>query len=628
MNDTIPSMSALTPPPRVEADTRRAHNIALRVLRMAHRMADRPAIIWPRRRWIGCGGKYARWTFARLASEIERCAKQLAQFGLKPGTRTVVLVPPGPKFFAVMFALFRINAVPVLIDPGMGRRWAAHCLASVHAEAFVGSPIAHLVRLLAPDVFRDTRVCVTLGRRWFWGGHRLCFGPPDHDAPNPSARPVGEPDDTIDAATGDIAPDAPAAILFTSGSTGPPKGVIYTHATFNAQVDLLASTFGLRPGQIDVATFPPFALFDAALGITAVIPRMDPTRPGFCDPRAIIDAVNDHAATNLFGSPALLDRVATYHRYFPSPLPTLRRVLTAGAPVRPDILSRLRGMLPGEAVIYTPYGATEALPVTAITDREILCDTAQTTARGGVCVGRPVEGADVHIIRIDDGPVASWSNVRRLPAGEIGEIVVRGPMVTAAYYENERGNELAKIADGTQVWHRMGDVGYFDEQGRLWMCGRKSHRVITPHGVLFTEPVEAIFNQHPAVRRTALVGVGAAPKQRPVLCVERRRFRRRSARWLSHIPPRRRRGEPAHGFEPVCNAVSGPADKSGRVANPIARSDGDVRADLLEIARSNPMTRLIDTVLFHRRFPVDIRHNAKIFREQLAAWAERRLRGG
>lgn len=619
-------MSALSSPPQAETDTRAATNIALRMLDTARRVADRPAIIWPRRGWPVPGRKYAHWTFARLAAEIELCAEQLSHFGLKPGTRTVVLVPPGPAFFAVMFAMFRINAVPVLIDPGMGRRWAAHCLAVARAEAFVGSPLAHVVRLLVPDAFRDIRIAVTLGRRWFWGGHRLRFRLHDTDTIHP-APPLGTVDDAAADETGDLAPNATAAILFTSGSTGPPKGVIYSHATFNAQVDLLESTFDLRPGQIDVATFPPFALFDAALGITAVIPRMDPTQPGFCNPRAIIDAVRDHAATNMFGSPALLDRVATYHQFFPSPLPTLRRVLTAGAPVRPDILTRFRAMLPDSAVIFTPYGATEALPVAAITDRDILRETARTTARGGgVCVGRPVEGADVRIIRIDDGPIATWSDALCLPAGEIGEIVVRGPMVTTAYHENQRGNELAKITDGPHVWHRMGDVGYFDEQGRLWMCGRKSHRVITPHGVLFTEPVEAIFNQHPAVRRTALVGVGDAPNQRPVLCVERRRRRQALAGWPFQSPPRERRQELAPTAVSTCDALSGTADTYSRVDDQISRSDADIRAELLLIARSNALTRHIDTILFHRRFPVDIRHNAKIFREQLAAWADRQLR--
>jgi acyl-CoA synthetase (AMP-forming)/AMP-acid ligase II len=196
-----------------------------------------------------------------------------------------------------------------------------------------------------------------------------------------------------------------------------------------------------------------------------------------------------------------------------------------------------------------------------------------------VCVGRPLPGIDVRIIAISDGPIASWGEVRQLPEGEIGEICVRGQIVTREYFRRPQQTALAKVAAGASIWHRMGDVGYFDERGRLWFCGRKAHRVTAHAGVLFTIPIEQIFNQHQAVYRSALVGVGEPGRQRPVLCVEK---------------------EPDQRSYP----------------------DGRLIAELRDIGRSHELTRGVETFLIHPRFPVDVRHNAKIFREQLATWAK------
>ncbi|MFQ5654393.1 MAG: fatty acid CoA ligase family protein, partial [Planctomycetota bacterium] len=378
----------------------------------------------------------------------------------------------------------------------------------------------------------------------------------------------------------------PAAILFTSGSTGPPKGAVYTHGIFQAQVDLLRSTYGIEPGEIDLPTFPLFALFDAALGMTAVIPEMDFTRPARVDPARILGPIEELGVTNLFGSPALIDTVGRHGAARGVRLPTLRRVLSAGAPVPPRALERFTQMLSPGVEIFTPYGATEALPVASIGSAEILGETARGTAEGkGVCVGRPVEGIDVAVIGISDDPIERWSEDLRVGAGETGEIVVRGPVVTRAYHERPRATALAKIIDtgGESLWHRMGDLGRIDEQGRLWFSGRKSQRVITSERTLFTIPVEGVFNAHPAVRRSALVGIGAAGAARPVLCVEREREARRADREK-------------------------------------------LTAELLQLGAAHGHTRAIDTVLYHDDFPVDIRHNAKIFREKLAAWAARRLR--
>ncbi|MEE8169901.1 MAG: fatty acid CoA ligase family protein [Phycisphaerae bacterium] len=542
-------------------------NIAARFAEMAAAAPDRAAIIHPVRR--GRQTEFRTRSFRELDELTHRYAHALAAAGAARGMRTILMVRPGPDFFALSFALFRIGAVPVMIDPGMGLRSMARCLANVAAEAFVGIPPAHVFRLLNPAAFRSVRIIITVGRRWFWGGHRL-----DELAPavwSPAAPVATRPDET-------------AAILFTTGSTGPPKGVVYTHATFDAQVRLLESAFGFQAGETDLATFPLFALFDAALGVTAVIPDMDPTRPGFADPAGIVAAVRDHACSTMFGSPALLDRVGRYGRTAGLRMPTLKRVISAGAPVPPVVLERFAAMLADDAEIVTPYGATEALPVTHIGHHEILSDTAARTAAGmGTCVGRSAAGVEVRVIHISDDAIDEWRDELVVPDGEIGEIVVSGPVVTREYFALPEATRAAKIHDGDRIWHRMGDVGWKDEQGRLWYCGRKSHRVVTSTGTLFTVPCEAVFNQHPLVRRTALVGIGRAPRQTPIFCVE--------------LEPDARR-----------------ADRER------------VRRELLEIGRRSEHTQAVTTILFHPRFPVDIRHNAKIFREKLARWSARRLR--
>jgi acyl-coenzyme A synthetase/AMP-(fatty) acid ligase len=328
-----------------------------------------------------------------------------------------------------------------------------------------------------------------------------------------------------------------------------------------------------------------FGLFGPALGMISIIPEMDATRPAHVDPRKILDAIQFFGVSNLFGSPALIQRVGRYAAAHGVRLPTLRRVISAGAPVPWQAIQRFAALLSEGVQVHTPYGATEALPVCSIGSEEILRETRLCTAEGaGICVGQPVEGVSVKIIRIIDEPIPTWSDDLELPAGEIGEIVVQGPVVTASYWNRPESTALAKIADSIHggFYHCMGDVGYLDTAGRLWFCGRKSQRVLSPDGALFTIPCEGVFNAHPAVYRTALVGVPRNGVLSPVLCVEREKD----------------------------------------IASP---EDEQLRRELLALGARHPHTRAIQTILFHPSFPVDIRHNAKIFREKLAVWAAERL---
>lgn len=506
-----------------------------------------------------------RITFAELDGLCTRLARGLARAGIEPGRRAALMVPPGVEFVALTFALFRCGAVPVLIDPGMGRENIGRCLLEAAPHAFIGSPKAHVARLLEGWGKPSVRILVTTGRRWFWGGLDLQDVETLGRAPGSSGF-AGET----------------AAVLFTSGSTGPPKGAVYTHDIFEAQARLLAEAFGITPGGVSVATFPLFALFDVALGLTTVIPKMDATRPGRVDPMAIIEPIQRHGAAQLFGSPALLDRVGRFGERHGIFLPSLKRVLSAGAPVAAAVLERFTKLVGPEARLWTPYGATEALPVCAIEGAEILGETAALSRQGrGVCVGRPFPGMEARVIRITEEAIPDWSDRDLVADGEVGEIVVRGPVVTQGYFARPEATALSKIADGGGFWHRMGDLGYRDARGRLWFCGRKSQRVTTAGGPMFTIPCEGVFNAHPLVRRSALVGIGPQGRQEPVLCVEL---------------------EPKRGLDETA-----------------------IKEGLLELGRRWTHTRGIRTILFHPSFPVDTRHNAKIFREKLALWAQERL---
>jgi len=530
---------------------------------------------------------YATITLAELDDDATRLARGLLDWGVKPGMRLVLLVRPGIEFVTLVFALLRAGVVTVLVDPGLGRRNLIRCLAEVEPDGFVAVSAAQAARTLLPHKFAGANWNVTVGRRWFWGGLTL-----------------GQLCERGDRATGVALPpthaDDPAAIIFTSGSTGPAKGVLYTQQMFDTQVAEIQTAYGIEPGGVDLACFPLFALFNSAMGVTTVLPDMDFSRPAAADPRKLLAAANDWQVTQAFASPAVWRLLSKHCAQRGQRIESLRQVFSCGAPVTADVLRSTLACVAADAQMHTPYGATECLPVATIEAREVLGETAARTDQGeGVCVGRKFDSIEWRVIRITDEPIFSLDESEELPVGEIGELIVRGPQASPRYATRTECNPEAKIADSRAgrssapagveddpardhaaigFWHRMGDVGWLDDEGRFWYCGRKSHRVETADGPLFTECVEAVFNAHPAVRRSALVGVGAPGLQRPTLVVE-------------HAP-----GE-------------------------------NWKQELLRLAESRADTQPVTVVLEHPCLPVDVRHNAKINREQLTAWATARLKG-
>ncbi|MEO8002179.1 MAG: olefin beta-lactone synthetase [Arenimonas sp.] len=508
-------------------------------------------------------------TYAELENRSNAIAAGLKQYGITQGKRAVLMVRPSPEFFLLMFALFKIGAVPVLVDPGIAKSALKKCLQEAKPEAFIGISIAHAARIILGWAGKTNRLNITVGKRWFWGGKTL--QQIEVDGANAGNQM---------AAT---APDDMAAILFTSGSTGIPKGVVYRHRHFVAQIELLREAFNTQAGGVNLPTFPPFALFDPALGLTSIIPDMDPTKPASADPKKLHHAINKFGVDQLFGSPALVAVLAKYNQK----LPGILRITSAGAPVPADVVSKMHELLPENGRLWTPYGATECLPVAVIESRELQTTREQTEQGAGTCVGRPMGANTVRIIEITDGVIERWHDALQVEPGRVGEITVTGPTATDEYFARPEATALAKIRErlsdgGERIIHRMGDLGWVDERGRLWFCGRKSHRVETSQGPLFTEQVEPVFNTHAKVKRTALVGVGSSGEQTPILCVELH--------------------EKASTLE-----------------------QARIQAELEKIGNAFVHTGNVQHFLFHPGFPVDIRHNAKIGREKLAVWAAKKL---
>ena len=512
---------------------------------------------------------YVHLTAKQLHDESDFLANGLESCGITKFTKTALMVNPSPTFFALVFALFKVGAVPIIIDPGIGIKSMGKALNEVEPQAFIGIPKAQIARILFGWSKKTIKKVITAGKKYFWGGQTLS-----------EIRNIGE-----QAGYYDMVPtgkDDIAAILFTSGSTGVPKGVVYTHGIFDSQVKYLKEIYNIKPGERDLSTFPLFALFGPALGMTSIIPDMDPTKPAKADPKKLISAIEDFGTTNMFASPALIDKLGRYGEHESILLHSVKRVISAGAPARPDSLKRFAAILLEDVEVFTPYGATEALPVCNIGSHELLTSAKELSAQGkGACVGKPNSGITMKVIKITDEAIPQWTDDLEVEDGVIGEFVVKGSIVTEKYYNRDESTKLAKIYDNDTLYHRMGDVGYKDKEGKFWFCGRKSHRVETGSETLFTIPCESVFNNHKSVFRTALVGVKNGQNQKGVICVELEKNKK-----------------------PYKNLIP----------------------ELKKIALKYEHTKNINTFLIHPAFPVDIRHNAKIFREKLAVWAEEKLK--
>ncbi|MBQ2621126.1 MAG: AMP-binding protein [Thermoguttaceae bacterium] len=566
------------------------------------------------RKVMPSGRVYKIITFRELNEYADKIAAGLIRMGVKPGHKIAALVTPGIDFVASVFGLLKSGAVMILIDPGMGGKNLLKCLTDADPDGFFAISKVHAIRCFMRRRFPHAKYNVTVGRRWFWGGKTLAqFRKLDAQAVADASFPEPEPND-------------PAAIIFTTGSTGPSKGVLYLHKTFEKQVDEIARQYGIKPGQIDLPGFPMFGLFNCAMGSTAVLPDLDASRPASVDPRNIIEAVRDWGVTQSFGSPAIWKKVGQYCAEHGQRLESVKMILSAGAPVLEPVMRTMVNCIQDGGVVHTPYGATEALPTATNDSNTILSETAPKTRVGaGVCVGNHFPSIQWKVIKIVDGPIPTLDQIEELPQGEIGELIVTGPQISPQYVTRLDANATGKIVESIEnreqrgcgseelgvrseelstklfsqlatrnsqlIWHRMGDVGYLDDQDRFWFCGRMAHRVVGKDKTWFSIPTEAIFLQSELVNRAALVGVpeenapDGSPSNVPVMIIEPK--------------------DPS-----ICNSASRTEDLIGKMR---------------ELAKTSPLTQDIELFLVHPSFPVDIRHNAKIFREKLAIWAQKVL---
>ncbi|MFD4247886.1 AMP-binding protein, partial [Streptomyces sp. NPDC058525] len=334
--------------------------------RNARAFPDKPAVIHP----TGDGegeGDYATLTYGELQQTVEALARGFLRAGITRGTKTVLMAPPGPELFALCFALFRVGAVPVVVDPGMGVRRMLHCYRAVGAEAFIGPPLAQLVRVLGRRTFAAVRVPVTLGRRRLGRGHTLAAlrATPATAVPERAAAAPAGGDDLL-------------MIGFTTGSTGPAKGVEYTHRMALSIARQIEAVHGRTRDDVSLVTLPFYGVLDLVYGSTLVLAPLAPARVAQADPALLVDALERFRVTTMFASPALLRNLAGHLTGTAArgrhPLTDLRCVVSGGAPVPDAVVAALRGVLDEKARIHVTYGATEVLPITSIEAAEILGD--------------------------------------------------------------------------------------------------------------------------------------------------------------------------------------------------------------------------------------------------------------
>ena len=515
---------------------------------------------------VEVGGTRVSWE--ALARRVRELAVGLAAAGVRPGHRVALLVPPSAELTAAVYAVWRAGGVVVLADKGLGLSGMGRALRSANVDHVIGSGAglgaAVLMRLpgtrfaagpvsdLVLRAVGATARLVDLARRG-----RSSYGPAPQLPPEP-----GRDDD--------------CTVIFTSGATGPAKGVVYRHRQVEAQLELLHSTYGLTPQDRFVAAFAPFALLGPALGISTAVPDIDVTTPGALTATDLADAVAAVDATVVFASPAALRTVARTADDLSDAgrkaLGAVRLLVSAGAPVPASLLLALRPVLP-TAEAHTPYGMTEVLPVTDV----CLAEIEQAGSGEGVCVGRPLPGVEVCISAISATGAANGTLARS--AGVTGEVVVRAAHVKDRY-DALWSTERASSRD--RGWHRTGDVGHLDDAGRLWIEGRLLHVITTADGVVTPVPVEQRVERLDAVAAAAAVGVGPSGSQVVVLVV---------------IP-----SSPSRQSSPLA-----PPD----LANAVRREAGaDVAA-----------------VLVRSELPLDIRHASKVDRQRLARWATKVLQG-
>ena len=540
----------------------------------AKQFPDKPALIYPS--FIKSGVvTHKKMSYREIDEASDKAAYALRAKGFKFGDKTVFMVKAGPELFTLVFALFKIGAIPVVVDPGMGIRRMLHCYRSVGSQTFIGIPVATLVRFFARRMFSTIHSAVTVFRGKIWRQNYLLQGI-DVSQPFP-----------IESVEGDV----PALISFTTGSTGPAKAVECTQTMVHAMMEAMQSSAAITHDDVQLLTLPFFGVIGMMMGNTCVLPAMDPTKPADIVPAYLEQAIKEFNVTCMFGSPSLLNALGRYGDAENISLPSLRFVSCGGAPMTLGTMKLFRKMIAREAVFETTWGATEGLPLASINIDELLGEMKAAMDSGsGVCIGKPSYRVRVRAMKVTEGPVSHWAEDLNLPSGEIGELIVSGPNISPRYHKDSDSDREHKLIENEEIWHRTGDLGWLDDQGNIWFCGRKTHQIPLREAdeTLYSVQGEGVANSHPSVYRSALVCADPTITQlcsTPVMCVEL------IPETLDSDRPR-------------------------------------IQQEILALMHESIATKFVKVVLFHDSFPVDIRHNAKIERHILGRWASKQLSQG
>lgn len=512
---------------------------------------------------------FSTLSFGMLDRESDTIAHELEHAGVQKGMRAVVMLDPGPDYLSCTYALLKLGAVPVITSPGLSRKSFLECMAHASVDVFIGAPGHHLFRLMNRSAFESVSIPITVGKRLFWGGHKITID--GNESLSPETQEAMKEDDD-------------ALIFFTPGVTGQPKGIHHTQSSLAALSTTIGRLLAASPDDLHMVIHPLILVLSPALGVSALMPDVDLNYLLEADMGHITDLIQKEGVTHMMASPSLLSMIGDHLAGKDTMLSSLKKLIVHGTHVIPEFLTDFLPCVNENTDIMLAYGTAETFPVSILDLREMIEETKHLSERGfGACVGRPVDECDVALISRSDDAISHLYQDMILQTGDVGEILVRGAHGSTMYVDNPRADAYAKIKDDRErIWHRTGDLAWRDKKGRLWFCGRKSHTVNTNEGPLFTISCETIFNMHPDVHRSALVGIGSPSAQTPLMFVE---------------------------LDKKCSK----------------KRKNEIHGELLELAKSNEATHPVDTILFYDTFPVDGYHFSKILREELAAYGEKKL---